>query len=318
MTALNQEILKRVAGSIFFRGVSLESVEYLFEACTVRNIGVGEILLSPGEAGGNLYLVLEGELSVHLEDINNPTHAVVTQGECVGEMSILDGNPVSAYVVAAQAATLLQIPEMACWSLINSSHGIARNLLHLLSRRMRNDNSTLIDSMHKMREFEYAASVDSLTSMHNRRWMHETFARQLSRSTRDGTALCMVMLDTDHFKRINDEYGHLMGDQVLCTVARVITQQLRPRDLVARFGGDEFVMLLPDNNLSLAVQVAERLRLAVAAAAIEVDETGKTISVTASLGVAQMHTGDTLDSLLSTADKALYQAKRGGRNRTAS
>jgi diguanylate cyclase (GGDEF)-like protein len=318
MTALNQETLKRIAGSMMFRGVSLESVEYLFEACTVRTIAMDEILLSPGEAGGNLFLVLEGELSVHLESTGNPAHAVVPQGECAGEMSILDGNPVSAYVVATQATTLLQIPEMACWSLINSSHGIARNLLHLLSRRMRNDNSTLIDSMHKMREFEYAASVDSLTSMHNRRWMHETFARQLSRSVRDGSDLSMVMFDTDHFKRINDEYGHLMGDQVLCTVARVITQQLRPRDLVARFGGDEFVMLLPENNLIQAAQVAERLRLAVAATTIEVDETGNTISVTASLGVAQMRTGDTLDSLLSTTDKALYQAKRGGRNRVAS
>jgi diguanylate cyclase (GGDEF)-like protein len=319
MTTFNHEILERVADSVIFRGVGIESVDYLFEACEVRNIPAAQILLSPGEAGGHLFVVLEGELRVHLGQLDNPAHALVKQGECVGEMSILDGNAVSAYVVATQATTLLVIPEKVCWSLIHSSHGIARNLLHLLSRRMRNDNSTLIESIHKMRDFEAAASMDSLTNMHNRRWMDDAFGRHLSRCQKDGRDLCVMMLDIDHFKRVNDRYGHLAGDQVLCSVARVITQLLRPDDLLARFGGDEFAMLLPGSSAGQALQVAERLRATIATTLIPVDDDGNiiTIPVTASLGVAQMHAGDTLEQVLAAADKALYQAKRDGRNRAA-
>ncbi len=314
MLNISKQALAQMMETGIFKNVSLESVEALLEECEVRNIPQGEVLLSPGEIGGNVYVLLDGEMSVHLGNLSSAAHLIVKKGECVGEMSVIDGKKVSAYVVAAKPCSLLSIPESILWSMINSSHTIARNFLFVLSSRMRNDNSALIESMNLMQEFEYAASVDGLTGMHNRRWLHDAFARQLFRCQKDGRDMSLIMMDVDNFKSVNDQYGHLTGDQVLCTVARIVSHQLRPGDLLARFGGDEFSLLLPGSSASQAVLVAERLRSAVSTASIPVHGDRGMISVSISLGVAQAKAGDTLENLIGTADAALYSAKREGRN----
>lgn len=314
MVNISKQAIAQIANVGIFKNVSLESIEALLEECEVRNIPSGEVLLSPGEIGGIVYVVLDGELNVHLGNLSNSAHLVVKNGECVGEMSIIDGKKVSAYVVANVPTTLLAMPEAILWSMINSSHTIARNFLFVLSSRMRNDNTALIESMNQMQEFEYAASVDGLTGMHNRRWLHDAFARQLFRCQKDGRDMSLIMMDVDNFKSVNDQYGHLTGDQVLCTVARIVSHQLRPGDLLARFGGDEFSLLLPGSSASQAVQVAERLRSAVATASIPVHGNQGMINVSISLGVSQAKPGDALENLIARADAALFSAKREGRN----
>jgi diguanylate cyclase (GGDEF)-like protein/PAS domain S-box-containing protein len=172
-------------------------------------------------------------------------------------------------------------------------------------------------SIERQREYERHACVDALTGMHNRRWLEDTFARQVARCAQEGQALTLIMLDADHFKQYNDRHGHLAGDCALRALGRAIAENIRPNDLAARYGGEEFAVLLPDTTLEQALAVAERLRRAVERNDVFTSE-GQTLpSITLSLGLAQMRDGDTLHTLLTAADAALYRAKAAGRNRVA-
>jgi diguanylate cyclase (GGDEF)-like protein len=137
-----------------------------------------------------------------------------------------------------------------------------------------------------------------------------------SSDCRYGRALSAIMMDIDHFKRVNDTFGHTVGDQILQGVAESCRQELRRVDVVGRYGGDEFVILLPENDRAAAVQVAERLRKNIAH--MHLNTAKGSAKVTASLGVATVDCNKpSLETLLSQADKALYVAKRRGRNRVS-
>lgn len=152
---------------------------------------------------------------------------------------------------------------------------------------------------------------DPLTGIANRRHFEKSFAHELERCRRYGTRLCLALADIDHFKRINDELGHNAGDEVLCAVARILQQELRSTDFVARWGGEEFALLLPETGLRAAAHLLERLRRGVGRAPLP----PATQAVTVSIGVTGVRSGDTAQSAVARADGALYESKRGGRNR---
>jgi diguanylate cyclase (GGDEF)-like protein len=210
-------------------------------------------------------VILEGELRVYLADRSLPEHAVFGVGDCVGEMSLLDGQAASALVLAAKDTRLVAVPHETLWAMVDSSHGVARNLLALMAGRMRNDNLALITSQNRSLEFEQAASVDALTGIHNRRWLMEAYPRAIARCDRDEQPVCLLIADIDHFKRFNDRFGHLTGDVVLRRVSRQLADGLRAQDLIARYGGEEFLILLPQATGAQALPIAERLRELVAA-----------------------------------------------------
>ncbi|MFQ5343176.1 MAG: GAF domain-containing protein, partial [Anaerolineae bacterium] len=158
------------------------------------------------------------------------------------------------------------------------------------------------------------AITDSLTSLYNRRGFFELGRRELERARRFGRPLTAIMFDLDHFKRVNDAYGHATGDQVLAGLAECCRHELREVDLLGRYGGEEFAVLLPESGLTTARPVAERLRRQVERAAIDTDRGPMTITI--SLGVAMLdETCADLEALLERADQALYAAKQTGRNR---
>jgi two-component system cell cycle response regulator len=164
-----------------------------------------------------------------------------------------------------------------------------------------------------------AAVTDSLTGLYNRRYLESHFERISERLKEEGKTISLLMLDIDHFKLVNDTYGHDAGDQVLQTVAKRIVSNLRGFDTAVRFGGEEFVILLPDSPLSSAVSTAERLCESMSSTPVPVSGGGEPISITASLGAATTMAGDEpLDDLLRRTDTALYQAKNSGRNRVIS
>src|SRR5690606_13432091 len=162
-------------------------------------------------------------------------------------------------------------------------------------------------------EFEYAAKHDSLTGLYNR---HEGTARltdEFTRFQRYGREFSLLLLDIDHFKRINDGWGHAAGDCIIRHVADVLRQLSRTSDSVIRWGGEEFLVLLPETEASEARQLAERIRAQIAGD--QVLFKGELIGVTASLGVASVRASDTLESLQRRVDDHLYVAKDLGRNR---
>ena len=160
---------------------------------------------------------------------------------------------------------------------------------------------------------EALASTDSLTDLANRRHFFARAAEEVLRAQRYGRALSVQMLDIDHFKRLNDRFGHAAGDDVLRMVARILREGVRGNDLAARIGGEEFIVLLPETAGGDALMLADRLRHSIASSMIDIG--GQRVAVTVSIGVAMLGLGEnSLDTLLMRADKGLYRAKHEGRN----
>jgi two-component system cell cycle response regulator len=166
------------------------------------------------------------------------------------------------------------------------------------------------------RRLATAALTDSLTGLSNRRSAMDQLQQIWSASSRSGMPLSLIVLDIDHFKQINDTYGHAIGDIVLRETAEALHTSARRGDNVSRIGGEEFLVICPNTDIRAAVQAAERLRMSLATHKIAIGREGKTISVTASFGIAtkQSSTAD-VDALVNAADLALYAAKQDGRNR---
>jgi len=162
-------------------------------------------------------------------------------------------------------------------------------------------------------ELSRLAMIDPLTGAGNRRHLEQRAAMEIRETQRKPAPLGLIMFDIDHFKRVNDQEGHAAGDIVLQRVVDRVKSELRPSDFLARIGGEEFVVLLPEEDGAGAVVVAERLRAAIAAEPIVVGSNG--VAVTSSFGVTELQGEQTLDAPLQRADKALYQAKEAGRNR---
>lgn len=162
------------------------------------------------------------------------------------------------------------------------------------------------------------AAMDPLTGVANRRSLIAALDRDVARAQRMREPMALMMVDIDHFKDVNDQYGHPAGDRVLCGVINVLRQRVRAQDLVGRYGGEEFMVLLPDTGLAGAEQLARELCKAVEESRCPADGVpGPGIAVTVSIGVfgGRLESGDSWDMLIAAADRALYQAKNNGRNR---
>jgi two-component system cell cycle response regulator len=161
------------------------------------------------------------------------------------------------------------------------------------------------------------ALTDGLTGLYNRRYFEAHLESTIARARTSGNEVSILMLDLDHFKRINDTHGHAVGDHVLKAVARLLSNGTREVDLVARIGGEEFVVVMPDSTDGIGLKVAERLRRAIASNPVETPPPAGAISVTVSVGVAVVEPGESGSEALRRADDALYGAKSQGRNRVA-
>jgi len=254
----------------------------LFEpkACWALQRGNFHIAKGPGDLRCGHYL---DEPDAEMVRLCAP---LVSQGQVIGILYVedLDKDPV---ILEAQQLTVERFAEQIALSLVNVQ---------------------LRDTLHRQ------SVTDSLTTLFNRRYLDETLKRELYRAQRKKQPLAVIMLDLDHFKRINDTYGHDVGDAVLRMVAQQIRNNIRESDLACRFGGEELVIVLGECDVESALQRAETIRKAIAA--LEIDHGDHSIMVTASFGVAVYpEHGAEAQDLLQAADQALYEAKHAGRNR---
>ncbi|RTR35116.1 diguanylate cyclase [Shewanella atlantica] len=173
-----------------------------------------------------------------------------------------------------------------------------------------------VEKQYLLKQFRRMALVDGLTNISNRRHFDEILSQEIRASERNNHPLCLILIDIDYFKRLNDSSGHQVGDECLVEVAKVLAGIChRPRDLAARYGGEEFVLLLPDTDLNGACQVAEKVKLKLAEAKLIHPDSELGSYITVSQGVCQCRESMSADEFISEADKLLYSAKSTGRDR---
>lgn len=295
-------------------GESDANLTWLLKHSEQHTYNAGDVLLSPKNNNNKLYLIINGRVQVSLDGQEHGALTYLDAGNCVGEMSIIEDKRPSATVFTEQNCRLLLIDKDIVWALIERSNAVARNLLYILSSRVRNDNLTISETRQQQVISEQNSKVDALTNLYNRRWLDEQLPQMIQHAKRNNRDFCILMLDIDHFKRFNDNYGHHTGDAALVTVAKSLSKNIRSYDSAARFGGEEFIVLLPDTNITEAHIVAEHLRIKIREQPIENIQGMSLPMLTTSIGLCKLDHKQDPAQLLETVDAALYRAKNNGRN----
>ena len=272
-----------------------------------RHCAPGEVIFWEDEPGDSMYVIQSGNVTVIKGDLSTPVVLDChTRGECIGEMALLEKSPRSATVVALDEVHLLEIDRENFFNLLRASDTFSRNIMRLLSARLRGtSNAVQRETQQKMR--------DPLTGLYNRYYLKNVFPHELQRAARAGYTVCLLMINIDYFKEVNDIYGHLAGDRMLQAFGSLLRSLVRRADVACRYGGEEFLILLPEVSLEVALSRAETIRLQFEA--LEIEHNGKIFQRTLSVSVACFPDhGNTPEALIDAADRALYRAKARGRN----
>ncbi|MBF0538220.1 MAG: GGDEF domain-containing protein [Nitrospirae bacterium] len=219
------------------------------------------------------------------------------------EFDEIDVNATLSYLISNEKciARLYVIPRRGMFNYHND----------IISIVVKSIGVSLNNSMN-LRELEIAATIDPLTGLLNRRALYKFIEHDIANAKRHNTGLSVIMYDIDHFKKVNDRYGHFVGDVVLQEVSRIVGAEIRKSDYLARLGGEEFLTVLPYTPLKVAIEIAERLRKSIEDARLNI--CGNKVAITASFGVAELNEDSDKDSIVRDADEMLYEAKRLGRN----
>lgn len=313
-TAARGEYLAHAFGHLdVFQNVDFSEIADLVGRCELINVNPQEAVLIEGRDNHALYQIVSGRLQVILDGVSKTPIATFGPGACVGELSILTQRVTSANVIALEPTRLLVIDENVMWTLIRRCHVFACNLLMVLCSRVRETNDRLRSSLHAEQHSAKVARIDALTGLYNRRWLDEVLLREARQCRRDGLPLSVMMIDIDHFKRLNDLHGHLVGDEVLRIVGLRLANAMRSCGLPTRYGGEEFLVLMPGIALEDACTTAEEFRDGFDRTALAT--TVGSLKLTVSIGVSNLGPDGIPRLMMHAADQALYRAKENGRNR---
>lgn len=298
-----------------FEGEEPAVLDWVAAHSSLERAAPDTLLLGPRHPKDRVYIIVTGLVEIRIGHHGERIIATLGPDQCVGEMSVIENAPPSANVIARTECEVVAIEGVALRALLESSRVVPRNLLRMLARRVRKDNLILGHSLEQQAVSAQHARLDALTGLFNRRWLDENLPEQIAQHQARARPLTLLMLDIDRFKAFNDTFGHLSGDQVLIAAARTVQEHVRTADQAARFGGEEFVILLPETATAEAARIASRIRHAIRRARITSHEGAPLPGVTVSIGLAERLPDESAGSLLARADAALYQAKQEGRNR---
>lgn len=296
-----------------FKGLAPAQMTPLATAAEPIVYAPGDAIVRQGDPGESVYIITSGKVEVRARSERDPeaNEAVVAwlgAGDAVGELSLLDGQPRSATCVAVEPTVCLRLERRSFKGALKRHWPLTEGLLNVLAQRLRLADKLLAEHAR-----------DPLTGLNNRRTLADIYARETSRIQRlahragdaaeAGTPLAVLFVDVDDFKAINDSYGHLVGDGVLRSVAQTLNAVSRGTDSVARFGGDEFVMLLPEAGKDGAQRVADRLRELLR------DQPPGPVPFSLSIGTAVADATEplTFEELLAAADAEMYREKNRGK-----
>ena len=302
---LTTELLGRVP---LFYELDTDDLAMIASVTREESYDSGRDIVRIGDAGHSLYIVVEGSVVVVYPSRSADVElARLGVGEFFGEMAILNEKPRSATVRALQDVKVLALGKDAFTRIVMESPRVALKVMEALSVRIRNTDEQLSGVAER-------ALRDGLTGLLNRRSFLDRLAEECDRGRRYGDAFALVVLDLDHFKQINDTFGHPVGDTVLAWVGRMLGEHTRGADIPFRVGGEEFAVICPETGLDEAAAAARRLVELIAQARPPVSFS---LNVTASAGyaVCPVH-GRRGDQIFQAADQALLKAKSEGRNRS--
>ena len=308
------KVLQILQTAQLFQGMQSGVLVRSLSKSGLRTLNTGETLLVPGQDNYIVYVILSGRLSIRLDDPHAEPIAMLGEGECVGEMSILGDVHGLTYVTAATDCELLAVGHNELWELIDISHQAAHNALKVLGARIRPVTQAVAENLEHHNGFSCAPIVDELTGLYNRQWIEEKIDRYLRRAALNSRPSCLMMLEIYQLKEFTDGYGQLGGEQALRDTAHIMLSCLRPDDQAGYLGGGRFAVFTPNTSLADGCVAAERLRVSVSGSMVVLPSGDALPPVSISLGVSQANLGDTPASLFARVEEVLQQAIENGGN----
>jgi len=299
------EIIKLLQESPLFRKVKSSTLASLLMRTEPINLLAERVLLTPGEHNDRIYVVLSGRLRVQLNPYDTEPLALMGAGECVGEMSMFDDAPVSAYVIAAANCELLPITHTDVWALLNESLPASHNMLNILARRMQSSNRKLAESMGQSHGFAALDYIDAVTGIYNSRWLVENAQRLVYRYTVSHQPCFFMLLRMDNFRQFDAQSGSHGAELAQRTLARTMQHCLRPNDLMAHVSADQFAVFLLQAGKEIVERVGNRLLEEIARQPIVAPGGEVLPRIVLTVGSCEIRSGDRLGDLVERAQATM-------------
>jgi len=342
----NNNLLQLIKNCILFKDVpDSEMVSLDDNNFILLNYKPGDTVIRKGDSSNELFLIVTGTLQITNNIANGKDVEIITRkgGDIIGEVGLIEDKPRSTNVICQTEADLIKIEKENFFKILNMHSSIKLNIIKVINTRFRESifktsseiykyqvmldlNQKIVtqkkelerlnkELQKKNEELYKMAMTDQLTKINNRNFMMEILKKTFSNSKRYKMLFTCILVDIDHFKAFNDNHGHLAGDFVLIKTAQLLNTLIRKGDYLARFGGEEFLIILPNTNINDAKVVADKINKKIAQTVYKF-ENKTDLNVTVSMGLTDNNSNNYKDEyqMLKDADMALYEAKNNGRN----